>query len=136
MRLDAVEVKVTIAGDRVEPAVDMFGLSRDRPEWRIYVADDVAQLTSPRTPLLDAGVILRAREWEAVLGSDVKAERWTLHGGTDFLELSIVPAPDTAVEKQAALEKFVSDRGFVPAPWQIPKTSLVLEELAASETAG
>jgi hypothetical protein len=61
MRLDSVEVKVTIAGEGVGAAVDALGLPADRPEWGVYFCEDVARLTSPHTPLLDAGVILRAR---------------------------------------------------------------------------
>jgi hypothetical protein len=243
MRLDSVEAKLTIAGNRVGAAVEAFDLPRDPQEWKIYFAEDVARSTSPRTPLLAAGVILRGRDrsgnkgdstvklrpgrrsqltkdwldaagefkidadwagenkvlaisltadcspelisavalgqqpaselftedqrelldecadirvnldalvllgpvraarWKEVpggeeaVGVDVKAERWTLHDGQDFLEFSIESPPDTAVEKQVALEKFVRRQGFAPGAEQVPKTALVLQGLAAMEAA-
>jgi hypothetical protein len=62
MRLDDVEIKVTVAGDGTAAAVRALGLSPDRPTWRIYFCEDVTEGLTARTPLLDAGVILRARD--------------------------------------------------------------------------
>jgi hypothetical protein len=62
MRLDDVEIKVTVAGDRTPAAVHALGLPPDRPAWQIYFCEDVTAGLSPGTPLLDAGVILRARD--------------------------------------------------------------------------
>ncbi|WP_448624378.1 hypothetical protein [Geodermatophilus sp. URMC 64] len=61
MRLDRVEIKVTL-GEGIEAAVAALGLPSGRPQWRIHFCEDVAAGTSPATPLLDAGVILRARD--------------------------------------------------------------------------
>jgi hypothetical protein len=61
MRLDAVEIKATIAGERVPEAVQALGLPPGGPPWQIYFCEDVTVGLSVATPLLDAGVILRAR---------------------------------------------------------------------------
>jgi hypothetical protein len=70
MRFDGVEVKVTLAGDRTEPAVQRLGLPSDRPRWRIHFCEDVTPGGSAEPPLLTAGVILRARD-KADNGDDV-----------------------------------------------------------------
>jgi hypothetical protein len=62
MRLDDVEIKVTVSGDQTPAAVRALGLSPDRPVWQIYFCEDVTAGLSAGTPLLDAGVILRARD--------------------------------------------------------------------------
>jgi hypothetical protein len=62
MRLDGVEIKVTLAGDQTQSALRALGLPSDRPAWRIYFCEDVAVGAAPGTPLLDLGVILRARD--------------------------------------------------------------------------
>jgi hypothetical protein len=62
MRLDDVEIKVSVAGDRTPAAVQALGLSPGRPAWQIYFCEDVTAGLSAGTPLLDAGVILRARD--------------------------------------------------------------------------
>jgi hypothetical protein len=62
MRLDGVEIKVTIAGDQTPGALAALGLSPDRPTWRVYFCEDVTEGLSAGTPLLDAGVVLRARD--------------------------------------------------------------------------
>jgi hypothetical protein len=60
-RLDGVEVKLTLAGDRVDQAVQALQLAPDRPRWRIHFGEDVTAAVGPTTPLLDLGVVLRAR---------------------------------------------------------------------------
>ena len=62
MRLDGIEIKVTVAGDQTPAALAALGLAADRPTWQIYFCEDVTEGLSPGTPLLDAGVILRARD--------------------------------------------------------------------------
>lgn len=62
MRLDSVEIKVTIPGEQVAEAARAFRLPLDRRQWKIYFCEDVARGSSPGTPLLDAGVVLRARD--------------------------------------------------------------------------
>jgi hypothetical protein len=62
MRLDGVEIKVTVACDRTPAAVEGLELPPDRPPWRIYFCEDVTEGLPAGTPLLDAGVILRARD--------------------------------------------------------------------------
>jgi hypothetical protein len=61
MRLDSVEIKVTFEHD-VEGAIKKLGLASGRPRWNIYFCEDVVAGTSSGTPLLDARVVLRARE--------------------------------------------------------------------------
>ena len=62
MRLDGIEIKVTVAGDQTPAALAALGLAADRPTWQIYFCEDVTEGLSPGTSLLDAGVILRARD--------------------------------------------------------------------------
>jgi len=62
MRLDGIEIKVTVAGDQTPAALATLGLSPDRPTWQIYFCEDVTEGLAASTPLLDAGVILRARD--------------------------------------------------------------------------
>jgi hypothetical protein len=61
MRLDSVEIKVTFDHD-VDGAVEKLNLPSDRPRWNIYFCEDVIAGTSSGTPLLDARIVLRARE--------------------------------------------------------------------------
>jgi hypothetical protein len=62
MRFDGVEIKVTLEGDQTRSAVRALRLPADQPRWQIYFCEDVTAGASPGTPLLDLGVILRARE--------------------------------------------------------------------------
>jgi hypothetical protein len=62
MRLDDVEIKVTVAGQGVPAAIQALGLPAGRPPWHIYFCEDVTVGLSAGTPLLDSGVILRARD--------------------------------------------------------------------------
>lgn len=62
MRFDGVEVKVTLGRDQTESAVQKLGLPPGRPRWQIRFCEDVTAGISPETPLLDRGVILRARD--------------------------------------------------------------------------
>ena len=62
MRFDGVEVKVTLAGDQTDLAVQRLGLPPDRPRWRIHFCEDVTEGGSAVPPLLTAGVVLRARD--------------------------------------------------------------------------
>jgi len=62
MRLDDVEIKVTLAGDQTRAAVDELGLPADVEPWRICFCEDVTPGLSPETPLLDRSVVLRARD--------------------------------------------------------------------------
>ena len=61
MRLDGVEVKVSLAGHETAEAVDALGLADVAP-WRIYFVEDVTPLIGASTPLLDAGLVIRARQ--------------------------------------------------------------------------
>jgi hypothetical protein len=62
MRLDGIEIKVTVAGDQTPAALAALGLASDRPTWRIYFCEDFTEELAAATPLLDADVILRARD--------------------------------------------------------------------------
>jgi hypothetical protein len=59
----------------------------------------------------------------------IRAERWTLQGGDDFLELSFVGTVDDAVAKQAALAGFVAARSLTAEQSQESKTQRVLDAL-------
>jgi hypothetical protein len=61
MRFDGVEIKVTLGRDLTEPAVQALGLP-PAPPWQIWFWEDVTPGSGPGTPLLDRGVILRARD--------------------------------------------------------------------------
>lgn len=62
MRFDGFEIKVTLADDQTQMAVKALRLPSDRPRWQIFFCEDVTAGVSPGTPLLDQGVILRARK--------------------------------------------------------------------------
>jgi hypothetical protein len=59
-RLDGVEVKLTLAGDQAGQAVQTLELP-DQPAWRIHFCEDVTEAVRASPPLLDLGVVLRAR---------------------------------------------------------------------------
>jgi hypothetical protein len=61
MRLDGVEIKANIAGERTQEALQSIGLPPGGPPWQIYFCEDVTAGLSVAMPLLEAGVILRAR---------------------------------------------------------------------------
>ena len=61
MRLDDVEIKLTITGERSGPAIQALQLPAGRPTWQIYFCEDVTGAAGNGTPLLDLGVVLRAR---------------------------------------------------------------------------
>jgi hypothetical protein len=61
MRFDGVEIKVTLGGRQTGPAVQALDLPTVDP-WQIWFWEDVTPGSGPGTPLLDLGVILRARD--------------------------------------------------------------------------
>lgn len=61
MRIDGAEIKVTFSDAQTEDAIRALELPEGNP-WQIYFCEDVTEGVSPGTPLLDAGVILRARD--------------------------------------------------------------------------
>jgi hypothetical protein len=61
MRFDGVEIKLTLGGDATASAVQQLRLPAE-PPWQIWFWEDVTPGSGPGTPLLDAGVILRARD--------------------------------------------------------------------------
>jgi hypothetical protein len=61
MRFDGVEIKVTLGRDLTGQAVQELELPNEEP-WQIWFWEDVTPGTGPATPLLDIGVILRARD--------------------------------------------------------------------------
>jgi hypothetical protein len=62
MRLDAVEIKVSLAGDQVTEGLRRFDLSGDGKRRQIFFADDPLSGAPVALPLLDGGLILRVRE--------------------------------------------------------------------------
>lgn len=61
MRLDGVEVKVSLDSDQTAAAVQALGLADGAP-WKIFFAEDVTTGLCSATPLLDQHLIVRARE--------------------------------------------------------------------------
>lgn len=61
MRLDGVEIKVSIAGEQTRDAVEALGLPAVDP-WHIFFLEDVTAGLVSSTPLLDQHLILRARQ--------------------------------------------------------------------------
>ena len=61
MRFDGVEIKVTLGGDATGSAVQQLDLPGE-PPWQIWFWEDITPGSGPATPLLDVGVILRARD--------------------------------------------------------------------------
>lgn len=61
MRLDGVEVKVNVAADQTQAAVQALGLPDVAP-WQIYFIEDVTTGLISSTPLLDQHLIIRARQ--------------------------------------------------------------------------
>jgi hypothetical protein len=58
-RLDAVEIKVNLTGERADTACTVFGLRGEAARRQIYFCEDLTGHSG--LPLLDAGVILRVR---------------------------------------------------------------------------
>jgi hypothetical protein len=61
MRLDGVEVKVSLDSDQTAEAVRALGLV-DVPPWKIFFVEDVTAGLCSGTPLLDQHLIVRARQ--------------------------------------------------------------------------
>jgi hypothetical protein len=61
MRLDGVEVKVSVAGDQTAAAVHSLDLA-DVPPWKIFFIEDVTAGLRSATPLQEQRLILRARQ--------------------------------------------------------------------------
>ncbi len=66
--------------------------------------------------------------------SGVRAERWQVDAGLDFLELSIVAKPKKAVAAQAALIAFVQHKQLPIDNSQVSKTRQALDHLIAKST--
>jgi hypothetical protein len=242
MEPESVEIKVTISA-QVADAVTSLDLGAGK-NWRIAFCEDVTAAVSPSTPLLDLGVVLRARrksaskgdstiklrpcrwsqldddftrnskidgadfkieadwagsrhslaaamtvDWQdgrldqvssgelpaealfdqrqlnflarcgsgrvnpaivtalptfeavrwdaftAAVGSvelSIRAERWTILGGNDFLELSVVGDVADATRRQEALEEFVASRSLLVDRSEENKTQRVLSALIAA----
>jgi hypothetical protein len=61
MRLDAVEIKVTVDGAQVRRGRQAFGLEQGGHRRLIYFCEEAREDAPGAVPLLDAGVVLRAR---------------------------------------------------------------------------
>ena len=61
MRLDGVEVKVSLISDQTAKAVQALDLADVRP-WKIFFVEDVTTGLCTATPLLDQHLIVRARQ--------------------------------------------------------------------------
>lgn len=86
MRPESVEIKVTVAGDHVEAAISTLALTGGAG-WSILFCEDVTA-GAAGTPLLDLGVILRARRKSDTKGdSTVKLRpcRWSQLDGQYFV---------------------------------------------------
>ncbi len=60
MRLDEVEIKISFSPGATERSIEELDLPRQTDGWKIYFCEDVNP-GAPGTPLLDLGVVLRAR---------------------------------------------------------------------------
>ena len=60
MRLDRVEIKVSFDRETTSDAVEALGLRARSDPWQVHFCEDVT-VGTPDTPLLDLGVVLRAR---------------------------------------------------------------------------
>lgn len=60
MRLDRVEIKVSFDRETTSDAVEALGLPSRSEPWQVHFCEDVT-VGTPDTPLLDLGVVLRAR---------------------------------------------------------------------------
>jgi hypothetical protein len=79
MRPETVEIKVSVSGAQVGAAIASLGLGGGK-QWSILFLEDVTTSVTPATPLLDLGVILRARRKSDAKGdSTVKLRpcRWS-----------------------------------------------------------
>lgn len=65
------------------------------------------------------------------MNSEVRAERWQVDDGLDFLELSIVAKPAKAVAAQHALTDFTTRMSLPVDDSQVSKTQRVLDHLIA-----
>src|SRR5215813_4074477 len=61
MRLDGVEIKISLDGDQAAEAVRALGLPDVKP-WKIFFVEDVTTGLCSATPLLDQHLIVRARQ--------------------------------------------------------------------------
>lgn len=61
MRLDGVEVKVSLNSDQTAKAVQALDLA-DLPPWKIFFVEDITTGLLSGTPLLDQHLIVRARQ--------------------------------------------------------------------------
>jgi hypothetical protein len=98
MKPESVEVKVTIAS-QVDDAVSALQLGSGT-RWNVLFCEDVTAGVTPSTPLLDLGVILRARRKSAAKGdSTVKLRpcRWS-QLDPDFAENAETDDGDLKIE--------------------------------------
>ena len=62
MHPKSAEIKITLPGSQVELALALLPLPVDSDQWQIFFCEDVSRGVSAATPLLEAGVVLRARK--------------------------------------------------------------------------
>ena len=71
----------------------------------------------------------RATRWDTFApepGLSIRAERWTVDDGPDFLELSLVSTVDQAETAQAALRTYAAAQGLTEDPTPDNKTQRIL----------
>ena len=131
MRFDGVEIKVTLGRDLTGQAVEELQLPAEDP-WQIWFWEDVTAGNGPGTPLLDRGVILRARD--KARGDDdatIKlrpcrrsqlTDRWlaTTKGKTGGDEWELKLEADWSGERRVLAASYSYDRpgGLVPEAGQ------------------
>src|SRR5262245_3520855 len=62
MHPKSAEIKLTVTDDQVERALALLPLPADSDQWQIFFCEDVSRGVSVATPLLDVGLVLRARK--------------------------------------------------------------------------
>lgn len=86
MRPESVEIKITLAGARIDDVVSQLELARDE-SWMVVFCEDVTSAAAS-TALLDVGIVLRVRGKSATTGDStikLRPSRWS-QLGPDYFE--------------------------------------------------
>jgi hypothetical protein len=118
-----------------EPPAELF--SRQQREFLERCGGGRINLTA-----LTALPSFAATRWDAFPATEdgvdlsVRAERWTVDGAGDYLELSIVSTVEQGAADQDALQSFLAGKGLSADDSQQNKTERVLAALVAQAAAG
>ncbi|HEV7654504.1 MAG TPA: hypothetical protein VGP36_07175 [Mycobacteriales bacterium] len=107
MARETAEIKMTVAAEQVPRAIGALGLPAEPEQWEIYFFEDLTTGLPTRTPLLDAGIVLRFRR-RGAKGPDSTAklrpcrrsqltDRWLAAGKEDGVKIQADWAGDRHV---------------------------------------